>query len=124
MLLREHVHCVAITFQMTEPAEERVCIKFCNKLEYWDDSQGHSYGQLVIGSFVTTTRPLRYHLSCRVFAKHQITQVTQPQQPDLVPCDFWLFPKLKPPFKGKRFQTVSEIQENTMGQLMVLGRTV
>ena len=57
--------------------------------------------------------------------KHQITQVTQPRySPDLVPRDFWLFPKLKSPLKGKRFQTLSEIQGNMMGQLMVIGRTV
>ena len=47
-----------------------------------------------------------------------------PHSPDLVPCDFWLFPKLKSPLKGKRFQTIDEIQENMMGQLMVTGRTV
>ena len=58
-------------------------------------------------------------------AKHQITQVAQPPySPDLVPCNFWLFPKLKSPLKGKRFQTISEIQENTMKQLMAIGRTV
>ena len=51
--------------------------------------------------------------------KHQITQVTQtPNSPDLAPFDFWLFPKLKSPLKGKRFQTVSDIQENIMGQLI------
>ena len=43
---------------------------------------------------------------------------------DLVPCDFWLFPKLKSPLKEKRFQTVDEIQENATGQLVVIGRTV
>ena len=43
-------------------------------------------------------------------------QVTKPPySPDLVPCDFWLFPKLKSPLKGKRFQTVDEIQENRIG---------
>ena len=47
-----------------------------------------------------------------------------PYDPDLAPCYFWLFPKLKSPLKGKRFQTIDEIQENTMGQLMVIGRTV
>ena len=58
-------------------------------------------------------------------AKHQITQVTPaPYSQDLVPCDFWLFPKLKSPLKGKRFQTVDEILENTTGQLMVIGRIV
>ena len=47
-----------------------------------------------------------------------------PYSPDLVPYDFWLFPKLKSPLKGKRFQTIDEIHKNTMGQLMVTGRTV
>ena len=47
-----------------------------------------------------------------------------PYSPDLVPRDFWLFPKLKSPLKRKRFQTVNEIQENATGQLMVTGRTV
>ena len=50
--------------------------------------------------------------------------MTQPfYSPDLAPCDFWLFPKLKSPLKGKRFQTVSEIQENTTGQLMASVRS-
>ena len=57
--------------------------------------------------------------------KHQITQVTQPRySPDLVPCDFRLFPKLKLPVEGKIFQTTDEIQENMMGQLMVIRRIV
>ena len=44
--------------------------------------------------------------------------------PDLVSCDFWLLPKLKPPLKEKRFQSVGEIQENMTGQLIAIGRTV
>ena len=59
------------------------------------------------------------------FSKHQITQLTQPPySPDLGPYDCWLFPKLKSPLKGERFQTVDEIQENMTGQLMAIGRTV
>ena len=58
-------------------------------------------------------------------AKHQITQVTQSlYSPYFAPRDFWLFQKLKSPLKGKRFQTVSETQENTTGQLMAIERTV
>ena len=58
------------------------------------------------------------HLVKSVLAKHQITQVTQPPySPDLATCDFWLFQKLKSPLKGKRFQTISEIQENTRRSL-------
>ena len=65
------------------------------------------------------------HLAQRFLVKHQITQVTQsPYSPDLAPCDFWLFPILKSLLKEKGFQTVNEIQENTMRQLMAIGRTV
>ena len=34
---------------------------------YLDDSEGRSYGQLVIGSFITTMHPLMHHVSWRVF---------------------------------------------------------
>ena len=47
-----------------------------------------------------------------------------PYSPDLVSCNFWLFPKLKSPLKGKRFQTIGEIQEDMMRQLMGIRRTV
>ena len=30
-----------------------------------------------------------------------------PYSPDLVPCDFWLFPKLR----GYRYETIEEMQE-------------
>ena len=87
---------------------------------YADDSEGHSYGQLVIGSSIKTTSPLMHRVG-----ECQITQVTQPPySPDLAPCDFWLFPNLKSPLKGTRFQTINEIQGNMMGQLMANGRTV
>ena len=50
------------------------------------------------------------HLKQSFFAKHQITQVTQlPYNQDLVPCDFWLFSKLKSLLKGKGFHTIDEI---------------
>ena len=47
--------------------------------------------------------------------------MTQPlYSPDLVPCDFWLFPKLKSSVKGKRSNSVDEIQKNTMRQLVAI----
>ena len=89
-----------------------------------DDSEGHSYGQLVIGSFITTMCPLMHRILCSFLAKHQITQVTHSSySQNLMPCNSWHFPKLKSPLKGKRFQTINEIQENTIGQRMVTGRT-
>ena len=32
-LLSEHVHCVAVACKMTQHVEQRICIKFCVKLE-------------------------------------------------------------------------------------------
>ena len=65
------------------------------------------------------------HLVQCFLAKHQITQVTQPPySPDLVPCDFLLFPKLKSPLKGKRSQTFDETQETMTGRLIAVGGTV
>ena len=129
ILLSEHVYCVTIKYKMTEWVEQWICIKFCIKLEY--------SSMKIIGMIqkphlrATGDRQLGHdnmpaYASClvqRFFVKHEITEVTQPHySPDLVPCDFWLFPKLKSPLRGKRFQTINEIQENTMRQLMANGR--
>ena len=35
----------------------------------------------------------------------------RPYSPDLTPCDFWLFPKLKEEFRGCRYKTIEEIKE-------------
>jgi transposase len=35
-----------------------------------------------------------------------------PYSPDLAPCDFWLFPKLKNALKGQRLADLSDIQRN------------
>ena len=134
--MSEHVYslilnaCVALAFKMTEQVEQQIGIKFCFMLEHSSIEtiqmiqKGRSYGQLVIGSFITTC-PLMPYVLCSFSAKHQITQVTQhPSSLDLVSCDFCFSPKLKSPLKGKRFQTINEIQENMTGQLMVIGRTL
>ena len=93
---------------------------------YSDDSKGHSYGRLVVVSIITTTCLLMQQVLCRVFWWNIKSSrwLGHANSPDLVPCDFWLFPKLKSPLKGKRFQTISETQENKVGQLMAIGRTV
>jgi hypothetical protein len=38
----------------------------------------------------------------------------------LAPCNFWLFPKLKLPLKGRKFQTANEIKETATRQLMAI----
>jgi hypothetical protein len=40
-----------------------------------------------------------------------------PYSPDLTPCDFALFPKLKMKLKGRRFETLSDIQRESQAIL-------
>ena len=37
-----------------------------------------------------------------------------PYSPDLAPCDFWLFPKLKESLRGCRNETIEEMKEAVM----------
>jgi hypothetical protein len=54
-------------------------------------------------------------------AKHSIPLVPHPPySPDLAPCNFFLFPRLKSTLKGKRFQGIAEIQLNTTQQLQAI----
>jgi AraC-like DNA-binding protein len=66
--------------------------------------------------------PCHAALSAREFlAKHSVPVVPHPPySPDLAPCDFFLFPRLKSTLKGKRFQDVAEIQLNTTRQLQAI----
>ena len=106
------MYCVVVTFKMTEQVEQQICIEFCIKLEHssvetigliqrpplWTMGDGQLHHDNV---------PTHASRLVQFLAKHQITQVTQlPYNPDFVPCDFWLFPKLKSPLKGKRFHTI------------------
>ena len=46
-------------------------------------------------------------LICSYLAKHQTSVVPHPPySPDLIPADFFLFPKLKTTLKGCHFQTI------------------
>jgi len=57
-------------------------------------------------------------------AKHQTSVVPHPPySPDLTPADFFLFPKLKTTLKGRRFQTMEEIQENAIRELRAITKS-
>lgn len=59
--------------------------------------------------------------TCEFLAKHSITVLPHPPySPDLAPCDFFLFPKLKKPLKGRRFETISEIKANATRELKAI----
>jgi hypothetical protein len=40
-----------------------------------------------------------------------------PYSPDLAPCDFFLFPKIKMKLKGQRFYDIPTIQQNVTSEL-------
>lgn len=51
-------------------------------------------------------------------AKHNTVMLPQPPySPDMAPCDFFLFPKIKKSMKGRRFASIEEIKEESLKQL-------
>ena len=65
-----------------------------------------------------------FHSSCYQSRRNNVVQLLtawfEPLPKNRGALGLWLFPKLKSSFKGKRFQTIDEIQENMMGQLMAV----
>lgn len=57
--------------------------------------------------------PAHSAFSVKAFlAKHSIPVLNHPPySPDLAPCDFYLFPKVKSALKGTRFETVEAVKE-------------
>jgi len=66
--------------------------------------------------------PPHASLLIREFLAKQETIVLPqpPYSPDLAPADFFPFPKLKSTLKGRRFQTVEEIKENSLKDLRAI----
>ena len=60
--------------------------------------------------------PAHMALSVQQFlAKNNMTVIPHPPySPDLVPCDFFLFPGMKRQIKGKRFADVSEVKKKPL----------
>ncbi|GFX69366.1 mariner Mos1 transposase [Trichonephila clavipes] len=57
----------------------------------------------------------------RFLAKHSIPVLEHPPySPDLAPCDFYLFPKVKSALKGTRFESVEAVKEKAAGVLKEL----
>ncbi|VVC25866.1 Transposase, type 1 [Cinara cedri] len=58
--------------------------------------------------------PAHTALSVRRFLTKNMTTVSHPPySPDLSPCDFFLFPRIKRNMKGKRFADIDEVKNKT-----------
>ncbi|KAL4126402.1 hypothetical protein QTP88_010624 [Uroleucon formosanum] len=66
---------------------------------------------------VRRKRPDLCALSVKRFLAKNRTPVLQhpPYSPDLAPCDFWLFPKLKSALKGTHFESVEAVKTKVKG---------
>jgi histone-lysine N-methyltransferase SETMAR len=66
--------------------------------------------------------PAHMSLVIRKFlAKHDMTHIPQPPySPDLAPVDFLFVPELKSTLKGRRFQTIEEIEEISLWDLRAI----
>ena len=112
-------------FQVKQLIRRTISMFFVN-WEMQNTENGCSFGQLVIGSFITTTYPLMHHVLCRHFFGETSNQPddSAPLQPIFGAFLLLAFPKTKITFEGKRFQTVNDIQENTTGQLIVIPQRI
>lgn len=54
-------------------------------------------------------------------AKNSTNVISQPPySPDMAPCDFFLFPRLKLPLRGTRFESIEAIKENSLRELRAI----
>ena len=58
------------------------------------------------------------HLVQQFVAKHGTDQLQPPYSPDLAPCDFFLFPRLKKVLKGHRFEATDDDKRNSTKTLL------
>ena len=123
MPLSEHVYCVATAFKVNEQIEQQICIRFCIKLEHssaetiWMIKKAAAMCNWWLTALSQQCAHWCIMSHAEFFSKtsnHQVSPTLYNQ--DFVSCDFWLFPKLKSPLRGKRFQTIVKIQGNMMGQ--------
>ena len=57
-------------------------------------------------------------------SKHSIALLRQPPySPDIALCDFWLFPKLKKPLKGQRFDDKTTVGNNATSVLKAIPKS-
>ena len=95
--------------------EEGICKRSCH-LILTDKLKMRRVAAKFVPRLLTDTLLIREFLM-----KHEAAVVPQPPySPDLALADFFLFPKLKPSLKGRRFQAVEEIEENSIRDLRAI----
>ena len=108
------VLCIMNSFQKARPSTRSiiwalwdVCVKqFAKKYR-------------ICGQTTHNANVIREHL-----AKNETNTIQQPSNsPDLAPCDFFLFGRLKKPLRGTRYSTRDEVMEKSKMALMAIPQT-
>ena len=114
MLLSEQVYCVAIAFRMTEWVPQWICIQFCIKLEHSSvETIQVIQKATAMGNWWLAASSWQCACSGIMSPAEFFGEISNHpgDSAPLQPCGFWLFPKLKSPLKGKRFQTVMRFRK-------------
>ena len=77
------------------------------------DEPNREYRKKKFGNFLVLSTTCCY--------RNSLNTIDQPPySPDLTPSDFYLFPKLKLPLRGTRFDSIKVIKENSQRELKVI----
>ena len=103
---------VAMAFKTIEQVEQQICIKFCGKLGYSSAETTQMIQKAAAMGNWWLAASLQQHAHSCVTSRADFFGKTSNHpgdsatpQPRFGTCGFQLFPKLKSPLKGKRFQT-------------------
>jgi len=110
------------THHKDKPSPKSTTRGYCVAFVMLCEANDRTCGQQKLGGSITTMHPPILCILFKVFlAKHNIPLICQaPYSPDMAPCDFWLFPKLKMPLKGTRFESREDIMRNATAQLNMI----
>ena len=77
----------------------------------------------MLGNYLVS--PAHTSLLARYFLANNNTVIIPqpPYSPELIPCDFFLFPKLKRPMKGRRFPTIEEIKTASLEEIKTIPKS-
>ena len=86
-----------------------------------DGRIGHAPCRSQIVPRILTADQKQQRVAHQFLAKNKIVIIPHPPySPDLAPCDFFRLPKMKLKLKGRRFDTIEEIQAETQKVLDTL----
>ena len=98
------VLCITNSFQLPKLSTRNIIEALCVSCEKLFAKRDRNYGPITIGFFTTI-----FH------STHVAPQ--PPYSPDLAPCDFWLFTNLKRRLRRIRFESIEEIERETVRAL-------